>query len=130
MAYEHALGIKKDDLDTLVNLGRAARRAGDAKRAVEVLRRAVTRGPKDAEAHYLLGATLAEGGQAEAGAAEVRASLAIDPAQTVAWRRLASIELGRGQCSDARAAFDRYFKLVPKAPRAKEDAAVKACLAK
>jgi Tfp pilus assembly protein PilF len=127
VAYQRALALKPGDTDTLVNLGAAQRRAGDVPGATRTFEEAVKRAPRDPQAHYDLGLCLADAGKLDAGRDHVKRATELDPTYTLAWRRLAAIELRRGHCADARAAFDRFFKLSPKTPRKEADDALKAC---
>jgi Flp pilus assembly protein TadD len=111
-------------------LGAAERRAGDLAGATAHFRQAVKAAPKDKQAHYNLGACLSDAGQLDEAAAEIKAATALDGKYALAWRRLASVELKRGQCAAARVAFAEFFRLAPKQSRAEADQALAACKSK
>jgi tetratricopeptide (TPR) repeat protein len=83
--------------------------------------------PKDKQAHYDLGACYSDAGRLEDAIKEIKAATEIDPKYALAWRRLASVEIKRGNCTEAKTAFDHFFKLAPKQPRVEADQALKGC---
>jgi Flp pilus assembly protein TadD len=119
--------VKKDDIDALVGLGAAQRRAGELAAATTTFQKAVAAAPKDKQAHYDLGVCYSDAGRLDDAVKEIKTATQIDPKYALAWRRLASVELKRNACSEAKAAFDQFFKLAPKQPRGEADAALKGC---
>src|SRR5262249_8981112 len=118
---------KPQDVDTLVNLGAARRRAGDVAKATQDFRLAIRLAPGDAQAHYNLGVCLSDAGKIDEAVQEIRRAVGIDAKYALAWRRLGAIELKRGKCGEARAAFGEFFKLAPKQPRKEADELVAKC---
>lgn len=98
----------------LVEEAAAAFRAGRAKQAIEVGRKAATLDPKNADAHYVVGVALLGERDNAGAAAALREAVTLAPDRAAAHDRLGDALLKLGRFDDAVAAFDRFLKLQPK----------------
>ncbi len=86
------------------------RQLGEAEQA---FRQAVTLAPNIGLYHALLGTVLAQGGQVENGAAELKRAVMLDATDAGAFRQLGRLFVALGQTSDAAQAFAIAQKLAP-----------------
>ncbi len=76
---ERCLATHPDDVETMIDLGRAYEAAHQAERAEAVYRRALAVDPLDADVHLLLGSLLLERGDASGAAHEADLALRTQP---------------------------------------------------
>lgn len=110
-AYQHALKLRPDCTETLINMGRLHAENGEPEEAVAAFRRALDLDARDATALYNLGVVAQDGGDDEHAIELYQAALKIDPRLCEAHYNLATIFDRTG---DARAAIrhiNEYRKL-------------------
>ncbi|HKE14142.1 MAG TPA: tetratricopeptide repeat protein [Kofleriaceae bacterium] len=90
-AYRHALHLRPDSTETLINLGRLHAEGGAAAQAAEYFSRAIELDPRDATAVYNLGVVAQDMGKDEEAIHLYRRALELDPALAEAHYNLATI---------------------------------------
>lgn len=101
--------------------GNAAIARGDDAAAVAEFEAVLRRNPPEPQnstAHYNLARALADGGNLERAAGELRLALARDPGFLAAYANLIAIELRLGDLAGARELADRFVRLAPDSARA------------
>lgn len=98
--------------------GLARHRAGDWPGAEAHYRRALALAPGLADAHHLLGLSLAQQGRPEEGAAEIEAALAAAPEATAYRGNLAKLQARLGRSAEAEAGFRDVLRRQPGDPDA------------
>ncbi len=107
------LARQPDQAGALHLMGVIRYQRGDARAAVELIRRAVAAAPDDAEAHHNLGNILKEQGAAEEALAAFQNAVAAEPEFATAHNNLAVTLLDLGRPEDAAAACRRAVALRP-----------------
>jgi tetratricopeptide (TPR) repeat protein len=90
-AYRHALHLRPDSTETLINLGRLHAEGGAVEQAAEYFSRAIELDPRDATAVYNLGVVAQDMGKDEEAIHLYRRALDLDPALAEAHYNLATI---------------------------------------
>jgi Flp pilus assembly protein TadD len=102
-------------------IGIAAEGRGDWKSAIAEFERIVALNPpepKGSTARYDLAIAYANAGRNDDAARELRAAIALDPSFLAAMANLISVDLARGDVSEARLIADRFVTLNPASARA------------
>lgn len=86
---------------------------GEFEVAIGLLQPLLAKAPRDLKALNLLGIALTSAGHAEAGSAQFRRALAIDPAFYAARKNLAINEFAQGRLEEARSHFEQVLKNAP-----------------
>jgi tetratricopeptide (TPR) repeat protein len=90
-AYRHALHLRPDCTETLINLGRLHAESGAVQQAADYFSRAIELDPRDATAVYNLGVVAQDMGQDDEAVQLYERALALDPALAEAHYNLATI---------------------------------------
>ncbi|HTE50301.1 MAG TPA: tetratricopeptide repeat protein [Kofleriaceae bacterium] len=90
-AYKHALHLRPDCTETLINLGRLHAERGAVEQAAEHFARAIELDPRDATAVYNLGVVAQDMGKDDEAVRLYEHALALDPALAEAHYNLATI---------------------------------------
>lgn len=96
-----------------VPLANAYRRAGDAQRAISLLRQGLERHPEYLSAHIVLGKVLAEEGEERAAEKEFEFVLSVDPQNLVALRTLGELAFRRGAADEGRQWYEKLLSVDP-----------------
>ncbi len=100
-------------VETLQQLGIAARQQGDHVRAIDFFRQAVEISPKSAACHVNLGMVFRSAKQLDAAAASFRLALELDPNHAEAHNRLGTILKQQGKLDEAAKAHGRALQIRP-----------------
>jgi tetratricopeptide (TPR) repeat protein len=109
------------EIEERFRIGLDAEARGDWKHAAAEFERALALNPpepKGSTAHYDLAIAYANLGRNDDAARELRSALRLDPAFLAAMANLISVDLARGDLTEARAVADRYIALDPDSARA------------
>lgn len=109
--YRELLTFNPDDPETLHLLGMVRRQRGDAREAVELVRRAIELAPDRAPYYMTLGGIELHARMLDAARADFETALRLDPNLTGAYGALAQIALMQGDTARA----DEQFKLAGRA---------------
>jgi Tfp pilus assembly protein PilF len=110
--YRTALALAPDNTEILCNLGGALNAAGGHAEAKQLLLRALRADPHLAEAHHNLGMLLRDTGETEAGIAEFRAALALQPSPATH----CALALALRDAGGIEAALAEYDSVLARAP--------------
>lgn len=103
--YRESLRLKPDFIQSLSALGIVDVQRKDYGEAIELLSRAITLDPRNAEAHLNLGAADAETGKPDLAEAEFRAAITLAPMNFAAHNALGKLYFDTGKLREAQGQF-------------------------
>jgi arylsulfatase A-like enzyme/Tfp pilus assembly protein PilF len=111
--YKHALALKSDDEEAVINMAHAYRALGRDNEALVGFRRFLELDPKNAQVHYEIAQILIDRGELATAATELQAALAVEPKMAAARNALGVVALNQGDLASAEKQIRQALDMKP-----------------
>ncbi len=111
--FKHALALKPDDEEAVINMAHAYRKLGRDEDALVGFRRFMELDPKNAQVHYEIAQIMIDRGEYATAASELHAALAVEPKMAAARNALGVVALNQGDLPSAEAQIRQALEMKP-----------------